>query len=91
MALVKVDNYYITDLKFFLLKKYAKELGGSEYHLIKNRFSEKTSFMTESAKNLFTTSCIRKCIKLYSYGKKNNKEDIMRKYAVAILSIIDSM
>ena len=91
MALVKVDNYYITDLKFFLLKKYAKELGGSEYHSIKRRFLNKTTFMTESSKNAFATACIRKCIKMYAYGKKNQKEDIMRKSAVVILSIIDSM
>jgi len=91
MALVKVDDYYVTDIRFFLMKKYHKEIGTSEYYIIKNRFTDKTDYMTASAKNLFATSCVRKCLKLYSYGKKNHNEELMRKCAVATFAILDSI
>lgn len=91
MALVKVDNHYVTDIRFFLLKKYKDVYRSDSYYVIKGRFEARTCAFSSEAKIKYAESCIRKCIKMYNYGKKKNDENIMRRAAIVTFAVLDSV
>lgn len=91
MRMSIICGYYVTDIRFSLLKKYKDVQHSGECHLVKERLDDKLSRMSEEKKASYLEGCMKECLKMYRHGKATHNNSMMHRAVVVCFAIIDSI
>lgn len=89
MNVSMIGGYYTIDIRRQILRNFPDIPHSGECYVVVARLKEKTSGMTDEQKIAFLDRCMKKCVKMYRYGKAKKNSDIMHRSAAVANAILD--
>ena len=89
MELVKVDNYYISDLVWYIIKKYPSIRGSVYYHIFKEEFITMTIGLQRKEQLSYIEDGIKNSIRMDQTAKKKKDDKTRAKAAAMCMALMD--
>ena len=91
MDISMLGGYHTIDVRRLVLRNHRDIPYSGECSIVTRRLKEKVCNLSDDKKVEFFDRCMKKCMKMYAYGKDKKNCEIMHRSAVVANAILDAV